>query len=334
MITTVLFASMLAGSNPFAAEGAILEYMPQPCQPLSVSDNGAVIVGGFGTASQHGEAFVWTRAGGMQSLGEGAPRAVSKDGSEVIGVYGKTTRAFIVSNGERVDLGLPEGASQVFAHGLDGSAVYGYADRGKGLMYPVKFDRKEQTWKWMGDETGIVWGAEGNSGVVFGSLGNDPAVFRPESRSWERVVQPTNNWQGIVNSVSADGKTFVGAIHGGTGTPSEAFIKRGKETFVLNDYPGGDTFTIATDVTATGEFVVGQATKSSKQTRVSGGDTAIIWSERTGMVDLNELLQGQYGIDLAGVRLTSVQAITPDGRVLVGFGVRGKTNVGYRLEFR
>src|SRR5262249_26072669 len=81
----------------------------------------------------------------------------------------------------------------------------------------------------------------------------------------------------------------------------------------LGDLPGGVFSSEAHAVSADGSVVVGKGTTNS-------GDQAFNWDPQHGMRVLQDVLSQQYGLTLAGWKLASADAISPDGLNFAGFG--------------
>ncbi len=88
----------------------------------------------------------------------------------------------------------------------------------------------------------------------------------------------------------------------------------------LGDLPGGTFESEAHACTADGSVVVGHATTDR-------GRTAFIWDATHGMRSLEDMLMDDFG--LASANLTSANAITPDGRTIVGTAKYGNTYGGF-----
>jgi hypothetical protein len=81
----------------------------------------------------------------------------------------------------------------------------------------------------------------------------------------------------------------------------------------LGDLPGGDFFSAANDVSADGSVVVGTGSSAS-------GFEAFVWNAADGMRSLRDLLTNDAGLDLTGWTLISANAISANGRAIVGEG--------------
>ena len=162
--------------------------------------------------------------------------------------------------------------------------------------------------------------------------------------------------------MTADGSVIVGFSNSPTyGNQSEAFRWTAAGGAVgLGDLPGGITWSYARAVSADGAVVVGA---SSSIDGASGGQEAFRWTQQGGMVGLG-FLGGRYfseahdtnadgsivvgratnfggnqqpfrwtaagGIKAIGTVLGSANAITPDGRFIVGYGSFGSGSEAFR----
>lgn len=131
-------------------------------------------------------------------------------------------------------------------------------------------------------------------------------------------LQPQNSNPSAVQStaraISSNGLYIVGEAQSPQGT--EAFIWSAAEGMVgLGDLPGGDFMSSSRAVSDDGGTVVGVAATET-------GDTAFIWDKLNGMRELKVVLQQEYGFDLTGWELTSVDGMSFDGKVIVGNAIR------------
>src|SRR5690606_26161884 len=115
----------------------------------------------------------------------------------------------------------------------------------------------------------------------------------------------------IAQKISADGNTVVGIQ---SSSDFEAFRwteEAGMEG--LGFLPGGD-YSSAKDVSDDGTTIVGVSNSAE-------GYFAFIWRDETGMQNLKELLENEFGLDLTGWVLGEATAISADGSIIVGIGV-------------
>ncbi|MGE3108690.1 MAG: GC-type dockerin domain-anchored protein [Phycisphaerales bacterium] len=111
---------------------------------------------------------------------------------------------------------------------------------------------------------------------------------------------------------NADGSVIVGLARNSDGrlvatkwTASDGMVTLGTLA--------GDTGSYAGAVSADGQIVVGDST-------LPGGPHAFLWTNTTGMVDLNTYLP-TLGIDLTGWTLRSASGISPNGLHITGQGI-------------
>jgi probable HAF family extracellular repeat protein len=114
---------------------------------------------------------------------------------------------------------------------------------------------------------------------------------------------PLSTRESSAVGISANGRVVVGQ------DPSTEPFRWTQETGMvgLGHLPGAHT-SAALAVSADGSIIVGRS-----------GFDAFIWTERTGMQNLETFLSG-LGADVTGVDFTSATAISDDGRVIAGYG--------------
>ena len=117
-------------------------------------------------------------------------------------------------------------------------------------------------------------------------------------------------------SVSADGSIVVGNCWRPHSNISEAFLWTAGEGMVsLGRLPDeGFICSFALDVSDGGSAVVGC-------TGPMFNYLAFLWTSDEGMVDLKDKLEGYYGLDLTGWKLTAACGISSDGLTIVGNGI-------------
>ena len=120
---------------------------------------------------------------------------------------------------------------------------------------------------------------------------------------------------GVVNSdaIASDGTAIVGRSSSASG-PEGFLWTPGGGMIGLGDLPGGATRSFAHGTTPGGAPVVGSSV-------TAGGDAAFLWTPSDGMRPLLDVLQDDYGLDLTGWTLFGAEAISDDGRVIVGNGM-------------
>lgn len=302
----------------------------------ALSADGKVVVGyagnPVGTASQ---AFLWTQAGGFQSLGHfssggtisgSAAHAVSSDGSVIVGFGSHSNgseEAFRWTSGTgMVGIGdLPGSRFESRAHGVsaDGSVVVGRSASSTG----------DEAFRW----TTI----SGMTGLGKVSSGTSPIV----SHAWD---------------VSADGEIVIGtvSVQDGTSTRSEPFRWTEDAAMTsLGDLPGGpglyggsaraisgdgtvitgysesdvgtaELFRWTVDDGLVGLGFTGNPYATSHDGSVIVGETgsgAFIWDETHGLRLIDQLLS-DAGIAHSGFRLAAATGVSADGLTISGFGYK------------
>jgi uncharacterized membrane protein len=287
-------------------------------QAAAVSSDGSVIVGGCYNNSpsiQYSGAFRWTAGGGMTGFGSlpdggfaSSAEAVSADGTVVLGVghpsFDHQQYCWISNPGMTVLGNTPTGATPIGVAGIsaDGTVVTGLAMNGSTSDFPC--------FRWTA--------AQGMQELVF--LAGATSVSS--------------------HAISADGRVIVGGAS--AGLDSWAFRWKQEEGMQsLGDLPSNlrDGHAVdATAVSADGSIIFGRiyeaaylmggvapdsqapALLDEAQATTELTDGAFIWTAATGMRNLDDVLQNDYGLDLTGWTLDDVTGISADGRVIVGNG--------------
>lgn len=253
-----------------------------------VSLMGAVVVGDSATTGQHGHAFRWTEAGGMVDLGDlpggldvSAAHDVSADGSVVVGVGRREIYA------EAFRWTPNEGmVGMGYLPGYVSSGASGVSADGTVIV------GSSSNTSWCQQAFRYVEG----EGMV--GLGDLPGGFWP--------------LLSVALAVSPDGSAVVGYSESTNGL--EAFHWTEDQGMIgLGDFAGGYFDSCACDVTADGSVVVGYATSAL-------GEEAFIWDQAHGLRRLQEVLESDYGLNLAGWQLQYANGISSDGRAIVGQG--------------
>lgn len=314
----------------------------------SVSADGNVVAGTiFPTTSTHSSigtrAFRWTEQDGMQDLGmlddRGATRAygVSANGTTIVGESGGRAFVWTASEGMR-SLSLPFGYTGAAAFGIspDGRYIVGRVSR----MVSNFLEHVASYWRFDGSVTvlSMFWGvnssralgvsAEGR--VIVGEQG-----FLSDWQSWNRAfrriyqVQDLGTLGGtrsIATAVSANGMVSVGgAQDSGNFWVPVRWNDTQTERLAPSPSVSGIVNGRAMGVSLTGRVIVGWFIRSGE------GERAFRWTRATGLQDLNQV----YANLLAdGSRLISANAVSLDGRYIVGFGYNASTQrfEAFRLD--
>jgi probable HAF family extracellular repeat protein len=300
-----------------------------------VSADGRVVVGcaTFRRASPTGSrtlAFSWTLGSGIQVLTDAddgvlrsCARAVSADGSVIVGDW---TFDLIGSEAVRWINGAPEGMGDLQG-GIPSSSATGVSHDGSVVVgggFGEAFRWHDGAMFGLGNLDGGSWSSatavSGDGRVVVGNGEN--ASNATEAFRWEddSMVGLGELQQGSrfsqANGISADGRVSAGVATGETG---------GREAFRWEDgvmsglgclRDCGSSY--AYGVSGNGTIVVGASLSTAH------GSEAFVWDAVNGMRSLEALLTDDLGLNLAGRRLTTASAITPDGLTVVGSTGNGR----------
>ncbi len=285
---------------------------------FGVSDNG-VVVGRARDAQGRDRAFRWTAQTGMQDLGTlgGASEAkgVSADGSVVVG-WSETAsgqeRAFrwTESTGMVDLLGRRSRANGVSA---DGSVVVGSAGFA-GNIHAFRWTQATgiQDLGTLGGHSSDGYGISGNGRVVVGGAHNTDGWQRAFRWTAETGMQNLGNLGGAWSAgfgASTDGSVVVGTA---TNTENYRAFRWTESTGMqdLGTLPGFN-WSRGYGVSGDGRVVVG-----------ASDDNAFRWTAGTGMQNLNSVYAHLLG---EGSSLWSANAISPNGRYIVGWGYNAAT---------
>ncbi|MFO0973260.1 MAG: PEP-CTERM sorting domain-containing protein [Phycisphaerae bacterium] len=301
----------------------------------AISDDGSAVTGISDQSDLGGPstvAFLW-QADTMISLGDlpggstvSEAGGVSANGSAAAGMSASSngTEAFRWEAGVMVGLGDVPGGD-VYSHAFrisgDGTTVVGLSRSANG---DAAFRWQAGAMRNLADDfpgglaAGWATDASFDGSVVVGYLATTSGPPRP--MRWENNVAtlidiaPADVW-GQATAVSPDGQSIAGTItHQLSPLVREAFFWRDGTLTLLGDLPGGATRSSAADVSGDGSIVVGTG-------RTSLGDEAFIWTAARGLRRVRDLLEQDYGLNLAGWQLTAANGISADGLTIAGSGV-------------
>jgi len=288
-----------------------------------LSVDGTAVVG-RSEGADGDEAFLWSRATGMGSLGPGEAFAVSGAGGAVAG------RGFRWNAVEgRVDLPrAPFASSSGFAFGLDmtidGSKIVGTDtsppfsqtaalwQASNGFAFQLVSPPADAGFEI--DRASLVGvSADGSLSVLTGAseLGFLRGSFLLDSIGGS---MPIGDFAQSVDAraIAADGSLVVGQFRNGN-FDHEAFVWSPSFALVgLGDLPDGDFDSDALAVAPNGT-VVGRAHDAA-------GVEAFVWDPIRGMRSLHDDLVGR-GVDLTGWTLQDATGISFDGQTIVGNGI-------------
>ncbi|MFG0286123.1 MAG: hypothetical protein ACF8R7_17030, partial [Phycisphaerales bacterium JB039] len=145
-------------------------------------------------------------------------------------------------------------------------------------------------------------------GVGYSDRGEEAVLWRDGVPEPLGALSSTEFESGAV-AIAPGGGVIVGYSTNESGR-REAFRWEAGAMEPLGMIEGSST---AQALSADGSLIGGVSTSG-------GAGVAFIWDRLHGIRDLNDVLQNEYGLDLQGVLLTEVEAISDDGLTLVGGG--------------
>lgn len=347
---TCIRMSMCAAAALAAASASaqpVLTPVPWPFSPTSMRPDGTMLAGSnwdFVTGSQPA---TWSLAGGVQVYSvpagttSGEILGVSDNGSKAAGVSSfqgswGTSRATIWQAGVPQTLGHLPGGVRSAALGIsgDGSTVVGWSDIGNS---------RSRAFRWTASHCMQDLGTTGeqlNSGatsishdgtVITGNTYRDGTAGSARPFRWTAAggMQDLGLVAGgsfaMAQYISGDGSVIIGTAHRYQNEVSEAGLFRWSESLGM-EFLGslGLPFAERTEmraagVSASGEAVVGSALDATSGPGGFGRFAAVYWTRATGLVDLNTYLPS-LGLDLGGYSLSTADAISSDGSIIVGTG--------------
>jgi probable HAF family extracellular repeat protein len=313
-----------------------------------ISADGKVVVGYAQVQSNYEydfRGFLWTRDRGFILLNNpggvySEALAISQDGLTMVGRRWRlggtpfdATRWTLA--GGPLDLGVPVGYGSVpiaLDVSDDGSVIVGFRTsdyqafiwrRDSGLTYPGT----------LGGNQSFALGVSANGSIVVG-WAQDRSGKRRAFR-WTQQDNRMSNLGAAIGSeafdqseargISPDGNVIVGIAYNDV---NEAvgfrnILQSGRRVNIsLGNPPKGFTGVYPRRTNRDGSVIVGSMRKSD------GTDRAMRWTDAGGLEDLNvtyaSLLQGGY--------LEWAADITPDGRYIVGWGIKDGKRQGFILD--
>jgi len=212
--------------------------------------------------------------GGLPGLPESLARAVSADGTvvvgEAIGGHEYSRRAFVwtATTGMFYPGDLPNGAPTTAAYGVsgDGSIVVGES------RAPFAPTPTWQGFRWTSsggpigiDNTTDARAASYAGAVIVGSLQNDYG-FRWTDAGGTVLVEYGPGWSTLAAGVSADGSVLVGTVgHAAGGPYAYRLVEGSGAPEIIGVLPGSGIVSSATAVSADGEVIVGTSAINARE---------------------------------------------------------------------
>lgn len=289
----------------------------------AISENGVVVGRGRDDEHPQQQATLWTAGDGAVYLGafDGTPAqwvaghayGVSDDGSVVVGWAsiwnggGTSSLAFRWTAATGLEpLGTWSTGSSSSARGVssDGSVVVG-SSGSQGFRWTP-----DGGMALLGSGTASAVSADGS--VTVGMRASQPTRWTAAGHEFLGDL-PGGSVGGAARGVSPDGSVAVGFSYTAAGT--EAFRWTEAQGMVgLGHLPGGGASSSAADVSADGAVIVGHGDSSALP------NEAFLWTPEAGMRSLAEVLVTDHGLDLGGWELREANAVSADGRTIVGWG--------------
>src|SRR5690606_25843592 len=336
IIGILFFTKIWAQEATFEPLGFITDSPNAFSQAEAVSTDGSVVVGVSYSIHEGAavlQAFRWEN-GIMTGIGMlptteipwSYARGVSADGSTIVG-YSFSDNSWDLGweamrwtqDGGMEALGdfMPSDYwSESTDVSADGSIVVGRSYMtGQGFRWENGIMESLST-----DEVQFLeaWGISDDGSVIIGNAVMDGAQQGAVWREGEGIIGLGSPSTAL--NVSADGTFVVGNIYI-SGVSDNAFRWSEEEGMVeLGTLGGFGSQALA--VSNDGSVVVGFS-----QTSEGNDFHAFIWTQENGMEKLQEVLEDSYGLDLSGWTLTVANAISADGKTIVGYGINpdGKT---------
>ena len=265
----------------------------------AVSPEGRWVVGQSDSAAGN-QAFAWSEGTGIFGLGdlpggkfESSARSVSRNGRVIVG------KGTVSWNGQD--------ASEAFRWSRAGGMV------GMGTLPTT--DRKPSS-------TATDISADGNVIVGGSTITGGGVAFRWTEETGMVALESLSDdpLASYAEAVSADGMWAVGRSYfrGDDGVQiGEAVMWDPLGNIIELGFLDDGVYhtSEAADVALGGRAVVGSAS-------INGSPRPFLWTPEDGMRSIVSVLLEDYGIDVvaAGWRLAHAEAITPDGRTIVGWG--------------
>ncbi|MCP4782851.1 MAG: tandem-95 repeat protein, partial [Fuerstiella sp.] len=300
-----------------------------PGQIESQGGSGMSPDGRFVVGNQGSEAYRWSRAQGLISLGEFNADDVSSDGD---------SNAYRWENGVLSVVGdlATIGRTEDDPGGTRMASIHSVSDDGSVMVGNTAVDSNGEadSFRIVGSviqPIGDLPGGAHNSGAKAVSADGSVVVGRGETANgneayrWENGIftplgdLPGGAFYSLSWSVSGDGQFVVGQSESEAGV--EAYLwSSGTGMVGLGHLPGETTDSRARGVSDDGSIVVGIANSG----QIGELRDAFIWDALNGMRNLQDVLITEYGLGaaLTGWTLNSALSISDDGLIIAG----GATN--------
>ncbi len=304
--------------------------------PSTISGDGSTVVGTSGSAASFGyEPFRWNVSTGMIGLGgipgegnfNGTANGVSFDGAIVAGWCRTTTtneQAFrwTISGGMESLGQLPGGlpGSNAIAVSVDGQVIVGQARAADGAQEPMRWTASrgmESLGRLSPSLGGLAWSTSGDGSIVIGQSGNVPFRWTSSNGMQSLGDLPGGSTNGSAFDITPDGAIIVGDGTSAFGSKKAARWEFAQGWTPLPDLFGSSGFeSLAQSISADGAMIVGESYMGGSP---GLGGIATLW-DVNGARSVQDMLQDDFGLDLAGWTLKAATGISDDGQVITGWG--------------
>jgi uncharacterized membrane protein len=173
-----------------------------------------------------------------------------------------------------------------------------------------------------GFDYSFAYGVSGDGAKIVGFQLEPSPSPHEVARCWSGLAMidlasPPGDFGTLAWGISADGSTIVGRSRQSSGVVATRW--NGCSTVASVELLGtapGHLESEANDASVDGGTVVGWSRLDINQDQ-----EAVIWDAQHGMQLLHDVLTNDYGFDLTGWTLLEAEAISDDGKVIVGTGI-------------
>ena len=331
----ILLCGVSLGAPALALADSSVGQLPGAAS--GISGNGSTVAGYYTNADGRPEAYYWTAAGGMQSIGflpgaynNSITTGISTDGTTIVGyssINGGLNFAYRWTQaGGMQAIGLAPNSYSNMAMGVnaDGSVVVGYSSTYSNTHEAFRWTEAGGT-----QGLGFLAGAAANysyaqavSGdglVVVGYATN--STYNTEAFRWTQTdgmqgLGTLNGYSSNASATNMDGSVIIGS------SGSQAFRWTQAGGMQGLGFTAGDNFSSATAMSADSSVIVGNGYDSNLVAR------AFRWTESTGMVSLQQVLADR-NVDVSQWRLQSASGVSGNGNIVVGNGTYNGTQTAY-----
>lgn len=300
-----------------------------------MSDDGSIVVGLTGTDTVW-VAYRWNTASPTMTTGSVTGQVnpdanvISGDGTRVYGHTDHVSFEWRTNQAPAQMLNVPVDAKFTSCSATGLTVVGGYpgvnTEPGKGFIYDATSGKviipASPPYTGLSAFNGIS--ADGLTVVGAASrdaVGGSPGGYYPVS--WTSAgFNELPGGEGIAYAISANGQYAVGKVGKQGVLWSGTGLKTVTQLGLMATLPGW--FTEARDVSNDGTVVVARAMPPT-----GGTNVALIWTPTGGLQKLSDAL-GAAGIDVsAWEQLQEVAAVSPNGKIIAGTGLRGGVQLGF-----